>query len=160
MVFFLKKSYYFSPKYPKSKNLHHCCITLSLQTIEMKIIKLSLDKLSAGVSLLCLVHCVVLPIFLSTFTLAGIELVENMTLEVLMLLAGIIAGSIAIWKGVRKHGLWQVVVLFIIGMFFMIIGNLPELHMAEVALKIFGAVLVINAHIINYRNSRCRPAIK
>jgi hypothetical protein len=126
----------------------------------MKIIKLNLDKLSAGVSLLCLVHCVVLPVFLSTFTLAGIELVENMTLEVLMLLAGIIAGSLAIWKGMRKHGMWQVLILFVTGMFFMIIGNLPNLHHAEAALKIFGAVLVINAHIINYRYSRCRPAIK
>jgi hypothetical protein len=126
----------------------------------MKDFKVNLDKLSAGMSFLCLAHCVVLPVFLSTFTLAGIEIVENLTLEVLMLLVGIIAGSLAIKKGIRKHGIWYILILFVLGMFFMIIANLPELHKSEVVLKLLGAVLVINAHIINYRLSRCRPAIK
>jgi predicted membrane channel-forming protein YqfA (hemolysin III family) len=126
----------------------------------MKVFKVNLDKLSAGMSLLCMAHCVILPVFLSTFTLAGIEIVENLTLEILMLLGGIIAGTLAIRKGMRKHGLWHVLILFVLGMFFMIVANLPELQKAEVILKLFGAVLVINAHIINYRLSRCRPAIK
>lgn len=116
------------------------------------------DAIGIGASLACALHCVLLPLIFTTLSLFGIELLENVLLEVLTVSVSIIAGGWAIWRGYRhQHRQRSVLVYFLIGLLLMITGNFAGHGSLEIGFKITGAVLLITAHITNWRGCRdCR----
>jgi len=125
----------------------------------MKAYKSYLDSFSISVSVLCVAHCIILPIFLSTLSLWGIELLENKYIELLTLLTTLIAGSWAIGKGfIKYHQHLAAPALFVLGMIPMIIANYVEAAWWESILKGSGAICIISAHITNWRKCQacCR----
>lgn len=118
----------------------------------MKVYKSYLDSISISVSVLCVVHCIVLPIFLTTLSLWDIELLENSYIELLTILCTLVAGGWAIGKGFTKyHQQLAVPVLFVLGIIPMIIANYVEGELLEMILKGCGAVFIISAHITNWK---------
>jgi len=113
------------------------------------------DAIGIGASLACAVHCVLLPVIFTTFSLFGIEILENTFLEVLTVSVSMTAGGWAIWKGyMRLHRQKAVLVYFAAGLLLMIGGNFVNIVPLEMALKISGAILLITAHIRNWRGCR------
>jgi hypothetical protein len=117
------------------------------------------DAISVGLSTVCIVHCLLLPLFMTTFPLLGIELLENMYLEGFMVLLSAFIGGNAIRKGyLQYHRKMHITVLFLTGFILMIAGNFLSYN-PEAALKLSGATLVIWAHVQNWRLSRSCPRI-
>jgi hypothetical protein len=113
------------------------------------------DAIGIGASLACAFHCVLLPLIFTTLSLFGIELLKNVFLEVLTVSVSIIAGGWAIWRGYRhQHRQKSVLVYFLTGLVLMITGNFAGHGSLEIGFKIVGAVLLITAHITNWRGCR------
>lgn len=113
------------------------------------------DMISIGASLACMVHCVLLPVLFTTLPLFGIEILENIWLELLTIAVSMAVGGWALWKGYRHtHGRAVVLAWFAAGMLLMIAGNFTGGGPWEMAAKLAGAVLIITAHIRNWKWSR------
>jgi hypothetical protein len=113
------------------------------------------DAIGIGASLACAVHCVLLPVIFTTLTLFGVDILENMFLEIVTVLVSMGAGGWAIWRGYRRlHRQKAVLLYFAIGLLMMVSGNFIEAAPLEMGLKILGAVLMITAHVKNWRGCR------
>ena len=112
------------------------------------------DAISSLVAFLCLLHCVLLPLFLTTLPLWGFELLENPLIEAGTVLLSLLVGGYAIRRSFTKcHRNAWVVGAFLLGMSFMVAGNFIS-PASEASAKLAGACLVIIAHIQNWRLSR------
>ncbi|WP_295117853.1 MerC domain-containing protein [uncultured Chitinophaga sp.] len=113
------------------------------------------DMISIGASLACAVHCVLLPVLFTTLPLFGIEILENIYLEVLTILVSLLIGGRALWKGYRQvHGRVYMLAWFGTGMLMMVAGNFVHGSTFEIVAKLGGATLVIMAHVRNWQRSR------
>ncbi|MBA2746430.1 MAG: MerC domain-containing protein [Flavisolibacter sp.] len=65
--------------------------------METQALKEKMDKIGVAVSLGCLVHCVVLPLFVTSLSLAGLEIMSNLWIEIMMIVIAASAGSYAIF---------------------------------------------------------------
>jgi hypothetical protein len=65
--------------------------------------KINLDTLGISTSLLCAIHCAVLPLVFTSLPVFGLEIVHSKIFEYSMIgFAGLI-GSYALYHGWRKH---------------------------------------------------------
>ncbi|MCK7553575.1 MerC domain-containing protein [Chitinophaga sedimenti] len=113
------------------------------------------DMISMGASLACAIHCVLLPVLFTTLPLFGMEILENVYLEVLTIMVSLIVGGRAIWRGYRlHHGRVSLLMCFLFGMGLMISGNFVHGSLLEVVAKLGGAVIVVWAHFRNWQYGR------
>lgn len=119
---------------------------------------LNLDFFSIVVSLLCALHCILLPLVFSTLPLWGFEVLENSAIEWASIILTLGAGGEAIRKGyTRFHRSRSIVFVFLVGFALMTGANWTEGAATEMVLKGAGALLVIGAHLGNWQKSRsCR----
>ncbi len=112
------------------------------------------DFISMAAAFLCLIHCVALPLFFSTLALWGIEVLENIWLELATLAISFFIGGMAIWRGyTTHHHKRQVIIYFSVGMLLMVGGNFVGGELFEIISKIAGAAAMVIAHTINWRRS-------
>jgi hypothetical protein len=106
-------------------------------------------------SILCLIHCIALPLLFSTVPLWGIEILENSWLELGTILVSLFIGGIAIWRGfINYHRKVLVPLLFLSGMGLMIAGNFFTAEWFEMVAKLSGATAMILTHTINWKRIR------
>lgn len=114
-----------------------------------------LDRISIGLSLLCLVHCMALPLVLAVLPfLKGMGL-ESEAFHFNLLVAAIPISSYAFWRGFRCHGSVRVMAIGSFGLFFMAIALMPQVHHLEHVLTMIGVTSLATAHFYNNRMS-CR----
>ena len=117
--------------------------------------KINWDALGVTTSVLCAIHCAILPLATATLPVLGINIVHNIAFEYTMIGLAFVIGSRALWHGFRRHhrrlspGL-----LFLAGMIFLIAKQIW--HSYESALLPFAVVLIVGAHVLNYRFSKAR----
>jgi hypothetical protein len=112
------------------------------------------DALSLGLSFVCLMHCIILPLFLTSIPFLGIEILENIFIELGTIILALFIGGYAIRNGYLKyHRNMFIVFLFAIGISLMILSNFV-FSAAEIWLKIFGGFVVCMAHIQNFTTSK------
>lgn len=108
------------------------------------------DKISIGASLACTIHCVLLPIAFGTLPLLGIELLENIVLELITIAISALLGGWAIYRGYYHfHRSKLVIILFITGIAAMAAGNFTDTAAIEITFKLTGAIALITAHLYN-----------
>lgn len=112
-----------------------------------------LDGLSVAVSLLCLVHCVALPLLVSVLPLWRITALQDARIEWATLGLTLLIGGWAIRKGYKHHHQKSIFALFLAGVSMVALGSFFD--DAEMALKGAGAACVIFAHLRNWSQS-CR----
>ena len=103
-------------------------------------------------SLLCTFHCLLLPLFFSSLPLFGVEILENMGLEITTLGLSFLFGFLALRKNYNKKGVSMPVVLFVLGFLLLIINFL--LHTQEWLFVGPAAMLITTAHILNFKTRR------
>jgi uncharacterized membrane protein len=107
-----------------------------------------LDSISIFIASLCIVHCIVLPVFLTTLPLWGFEVLENTFIEIATVLTALLAGGWAIFRGYREyHKSLSIVILFVAGLGSMTAANFLNDEALEMLLKGMGAIVVVAAHI-------------
>jgi hypothetical protein len=117
--------------------------------------KINLDAIGISASLLCAIHCAVLPLFLTSLPLFGLEILHNKLFEYGMIAFAGVIGSYALFHGWRKHHHKKLpLIIFLTGLCFLI---LKEVFISEeLVLLIPAATMIIGAHVINY--FYCRKA--
>lgn len=111
------------------------------------------DFLGISISVLCAVHCVLLPLIFSSLSLMGATLLHNRWLEAAMIAGSFVTALLSFYKGCfAGHKSKAPLLLFIAGFGLLLLNQLHEAY--TFYLIPAAAVLMIWAHYSNYR--RCR----
>ena len=132
--------------------LQHSCTELSLQSMKIQI---NWNALGISAGLACAIHCALLPLFISTLPLFGINILDNIYFEVGMILVAFLIGGFTLWHGYKKHHhkLFPLF-LFVAGMFLLTIKHFFSANV--IWLIIPSSILIIFAYYLNWRF--CRQA--
>jgi hypothetical protein len=138
---YCKKDYYFAT-----------LLLFSIFAVFMKS-KINWDALGIGASLACAIHCALLPLLFTSLPLFGINIIHNTAFELGMIVLALAIGSWSLYHGYKKHHHSIVpMALFFSGFIFLVLKQFFIQY--ENWLLIPGVVLIIAAHIINYRSCR------
>ncbi|GAA0529544.1 MerC domain-containing protein [Chitinophaga japonensis] len=117
--------------------------------------KLNLDALGIGASLICAIHCAVLPLLVTILPLLGLEILENEKLEYGLLAFTLFVGGASLFRGYRYcyHHV-RPLLLFALGFLLLLSGHFLAAGHWEPVFISTGALLIITAHTWNLRASR------
>lgn len=117
--------------------------------------KINWDALGISASLACAIHCAILPLFLSSLPVFGLEILHNKIFEYFMIVSAAVIGCISLSHGLRKHHHKKLpVIIFLIGISLLFAKEI--FVYLELWLLIPAAAMIIYAHVINYKY--CRKA--
>lgn len=110
------------------------------------------DRIGATASLLCAVHCVLLPFVLTLLPLIGLEFLAGHTFErIFVACASVLAGA-SILVAYRRHHRPHALVLMIPGVTLLLFGIAIDLDahvVLHTACVVSGGLLVASAHLTN-----------
>ena len=115
--------------------------------------RINWDLLGIGTSLACAIHCALLPLFFTSLPLFGINIIRNTSFEIIMIALAFLIGAFSLYHGFRKHHHSLVpLLIFLSGFVFLV---LKEFYLHAAAWLLIPAVLlIITAHVLNYRSCR------
>jgi hypothetical protein len=115
--------------------------------------KINWDALGVGASLACAIHCALLPLFLSSLPLFGINIIDNVFFEVGMIGLALCIGSYSLYHGYKKHHHSLVpLALFFSGFIFLVTKEFFVHYHTWLLIPAVGLIIV--AHVINYKSCR------
>ncbi|MCH5690172.1 MerC domain-containing protein [Niabella sp. W65] len=115
--------------------------------------RINWDALGITTSILCAIHCAVLPLFLAALPMFGVNIIENLAFEIGMIVLAFVIGCYALWHGYRwHHHNKSPLVLFSIGIAFLVLKQIFLNY--HTVLLIPAVIFIVSAHIINYRFCR------
>ena len=115
--------------------------------------KISADIIGIGTSIACAIHCAILPVFLTGLSVFGVNIIHNFWFETGMILLAGVVGVYSLRHGFTRHHRSPVpFLLFFIGMIFLFAKQ--YWHVYELILLPFAVILIISAHISNFRFTR------
>ena len=116
-------------------------------------LKINWDALGITTSVACAIHCALLPLFLSSLPLFGINIIHNLAFEYGMIAIAFIVGVLALSHGYRTcHHRLLPVLVFSIGICFLLAKQIW--HQWELYLLPPAVIAIITSHYINYNLSR------
>jgi hypothetical protein len=112
-----------------------------------------LDVIGIGASLVCAIHCVVLPFFISSLPFLGIELLKNTVVETMIIGLSLVVGCLALLTGYRRrHGRLWPVLLFAGGMMVLMSDTIWVTSTTlDMVGKALAAACIITAHAFNWK---------
>lgn len=114
--------------------------------------RINWEALGIGASLACAIHCAVLPLFISSLPLWGINIVHNVFVEVLLLGSAFAIGFSTLWHGYKKHHhRYTSLLLFCAGMILFTVNQFVAFSYSTFLLIAPAVILVIAAHFLNHR---------
>ena len=117
--------------------------------------KINLDAMGISVSLVCAIHCAVLPLFFASLPLFGLEILHSKVFEYGMIAFAGVIGSYTLFHGWKKHHHKILpLAIFLTGLGFLILKEV--IVSEELLLLIPAATLIVGAHVLNYLY--CRKA--
>lgn len=121
----------------------------------MKKIQVAMDKLAIGFSIICAVHCVLVPIAMVLLPALAATPLRDEAFHKLMLIAVLPASIIALAIGCRKHKNWRVGSAGVIGLAILIatafLGHDLLGENGEKIATLIGATIISFGHIQNHR---------
>jgi hypothetical protein len=116
-------------------------------------IKINKDALGITTSLVCAVHCAVLPLVFTSFPVFGVNIIHNRVFEFGMIGLAFLIGMLALSHGFRKHHRRMVPwMLFTAGM--LLLTAKQVWHVYEALILPFAVGLVVGAHVVNWHLCR------
>lgn len=116
------------------------------------------DKTAIGLSLLCTLHCLALPLLLIAFPSVASLRLNNETFHLWMILAVIPTSVYALTLGCKQHKRFHLLVVGVFGLICLLVAVLvPESLLAETGEKTFtliGTGLIVFGHYKNYQLCR------
>src|SRR5579862_6147998 len=110
--------------------------------------KINVDAIGISASLLCAIHCAVLPLFFTSLPFFGLEILHNKLFEYGMIAFAGIISSYALFHGWKKHHHKILpLIIFLCGLCFLV---LKEVFIGEeLVLLIPAATTIVSAHVLN-----------
>ena len=118
-------------------------------------LKVNWDMLGVATSFACAIHCALLPLFLTSLPLFGVNIIHNIGFEIFMIAVAFAIGSYSLWHGYRRHH-HRILPLLVFAAGFMLLILKQVFHAYETLLLIPAVVLIISGHFLNYQG--CRQA--
>ncbi|PSL49541.1 MerC mercury resistance protein [Chitinophaga niastensis] len=118
--------------------------------------KMNLDTLGIGASLICAVHCALLPLLLTVLPLLGSHMLENEKLEYGLLSLSFLIGCVALGRGYfRRHRRMVPLLLFAVGFALLMTGHfLYAAGWWPPVIIAIGAAIITGAHMLNLRKCK------
>jgi len=118
-------------------------------------IHINWEALGISAAVACAIHCALLPLFLSSLPLFGINILDNLLFEAGMIALAMVIGGYSLSHGYRKHHHSPVpLIIFFTGMTFLIIEQFVIGF--NLWLLILAFLFIMSAHFFNWR--LCRRA--
>ncbi len=121
----------------------------------MKSIQVFTDKLSIGLSMLCVIHCLVLPFMLVLVPSWIAVQLGNEAFHAWMVFAVLPTSIYALTSGCKKHKDYRLIALGICGLLLLVlavmIGEHLLGHLGEKLMTLTGATLLAISHFWNFR---------
>ncbi|HEX3024511.1 MAG TPA: MerC domain-containing protein [Chitinophagaceae bacterium] len=119
----------------------------------MSRLKINWDALGITTSLACAIHCALLPLFLSTLPLFGINIIHNFGFEFGMIVLAFCIGSYSLYHGYKKHHhSLRPLIIFSVGISFLFAKQIW--HQWEIWLLIPAVIFIVSGHVLNFRFCR------
>jgi len=133
-------------------------IYLCLMSVQKK--SITLDSLGMTASTLCAIHCALVPIFLTTLPLLGLQFLADERIEISMILISAVLGTLSLSLSYRKQHRKLLPFLILFTGFALIgAGHFPDMKNVESILIPSGGFTVALAHFVNWRlNKTCGHA--
>ena len=117
-----------------------------------------LDRFSIGLSALCLLHCLTIPLLISMAPVVATFAFADESFHIALVALVVPTSAVALGLGCRKHQGWGVVTIGLIGLALLGTAAFSEgLRLGEIGetvLTVIGALVVASAHVLNYRACR------
>ncbi len=115
--------------------------------------KINWDAFGITASVACAIHCAILPLFLSSLPLFGVNIIENLRFEYFMIGVAFFVGVYALYHGFKKHHhSWLPLLLFSTGIVLLIAK--VSFHPWRYLLLVPSVLFIITAHVLNFRMCR------
>ncbi len=112
--------------------------------------KVNWDGLGISASLACAIHCALLPLFITSLPIFGINIIDNNNFEIGMIAFAAAVGFYSLYHGYRKHHhLLMPVALFFVGILFLIAKQVW--HEKQFWLLPPAVLFIVGAHFLNFR---------
>jgi hypothetical protein len=113
------------------------------------------QALGVSAAVACAIHCALLPLFLSSLPLLGINILNNVFFEAGMIALAIGIGSYSLSHGYRRHHHSPYpLVVFFAGMMILILAQFFASH--HIGLLLAAFLFIMAAHFLNWK--LCRRA--
>jgi len=119
---------------------------------------LVLDKASISLSVVCAIHCLLLPLALVLIPSMAVLPIADERFHQLLVVLVLPTSLFALTIGCRRHRQWRVMVCGALGLTVLFLTVLAGHEMlgefGEKSLTLLGAILVAISHIINFRQCK------
>lgn len=111
------------------------------------------DRLGIVGSTLCLIHCAATPLFVGVFSVAGFNFLGGEQFHQIAALLLALVAFFAFMPGFRRHRNGWVFGAGALGVLLLIVGGfaVSSLEGLEVAVTVMGSLLLVTAHMVNWR---------
>lgn len=118
-------------------------------------LRINADFIGMSASLLCAIHCALLPFLLSMASLSGFHFLGNPAIEISVVFVSLLLACFAIVHGYQKHhGNWLPIITAAIGFLFIGLAHLLESSIYHHLFAAAGGLFIALAHLVNWRLSR------
>jgi predicted lysophospholipase L1 biosynthesis ABC-type transport system permease subunit len=120
------------------------------------------DRWGQGLSLLCVAHCLVLPLVLGALPAVMSQTLEQTPIHLGMVMLAAVVGGVSFVPGFRRHRDGRVLALGTLGLSLLALAQFLEHESAaETAVTALGATVLIIAHGLNRRRGQdgCAEAV-
>ncbi|MBY0482393.1 MAG: MerC domain-containing protein [Chitinophagaceae bacterium] len=116
-------------------------------------LKINLDALGIATSVACAIHCALLPLFLSSLPLFGVNIIDNLYFEYFMVFLAFLVGIYALYHGRKKHHHRSLpMVIFTFGILLLLAKVIW--HQWQLWLLFPAVATIVTAHYLNFRFCR------
>lgn len=124
-----------------------------------------MDKFGICVSSLCLIHCLLTPVFIILFPSLTSTIIVDESLHIIFAVLVIFSVIIAVYPQCRRHGHKDIIAYALAGISLIVLSFVLEDtlgHEGHIGLSILGSISLIIAHIrnIKVRHGKCEPVHK
>ena len=127
----------------------------------------NLDKIGFISSLICAIHCSIMPLLILVLPIFSLSMIVNEMFEWIFLAFSLLIGLFNLCFGYKKHKSYKALIVLTIGLILIVIGRCMHYHVQNQhgfhfdfynLMLIFGGVLVAISHKIN--NFLCKTCYK
>ncbi len=112
------------------------------------------DKAAIGLSLVCVVHCLLTPVAIAMIPALGATFLEDESFHYAVLFLVLPTSLFALSLGCRKHGHFKILITGLLGLFVLflvpILGEDVTGETGEKILTVAGATIIAYAHVRNF----------
>lgn len=124
----------------------------------MNAIQTFLDKAAVSLSLLCIAHCLLLPVAVSIIPVFAVLPLEDEFFHTLLLILVLPTSCIGLTLGCKKHQRWKLALWGAVGLSIIVLaaffGHDTVGEFGEKVLTLLGSIIIAWGHFQNYRLCR------